>query len=676
VGVCFICTLTPYNDFVVNNTYFTGNFLPVGVVLFLLVFVICVNAPLSRFWPRFAFSPGEMAVIFGMTLVSCALPSSGCMRFVPSQLVGIWYQAGISADYRDLLEKLNLPDWIFPKFTATSAAGRANDPVVQFFWSRAPVEQDTFFNHWRAVPWSAWLRPALAWAVLMSGAYGMMICVAVFVRRQWVENERLPFPLATLYVALLEPPEPGRAFNRLFRSRAFWWTFLGVFALHGINALHVYYPARFPQLPLDFNFNGMMVDPPWKYIDWFVKLGRVQFCIVGIAYFVQSKVLFSIWFCMMLWQIPKIAYGYAAADFPWMGIRDQLLGGLLPYAISILWIGRGQWLLIGRQMFRGPPASGSREPTGRYLPYGPAGWAFLGCIGITMAWLMLAGCSFIGALLIVLMYLLVMTLLMRIVAETGLIFVHFLMPLWRPWSYFVDLFPSTVTLSRMRSFFYSTMMESVLGVAQREAFSVYASTSLRVADHLEYAEERNWRRGIPLVGALLLALIVGYVVSGTSMLYCEYTYSSTIDRSQSAPINGYAMDPAIHATLDPVRDYSRTGHGAPEPHSRLRHFLLGAGITSVLTFLNLRYAGWPIHPLGYLLLFSWTMWLCWFSIFLGWLAKVLILRFGGIHMFRRAQPIFVGLIVGEIGAATFWLVVSLIRVQMGMEYRAINLLPM
>src|SRR5881394_4015998 len=87
LGVAFICGLTPYNDFVVDNTYFTGNFLPIGLVLFFLLFVMLINAPLSRFAPRFSFSAGEMAVALGMTLVSCAIPSSGLMRLLPSQLV-------------------------------------------------------------------------------------------------------------------------------------------------------------------------------------------------------------------------------------------------------------------------------------------------------------------------------------------------------------------------------------------------------------------------------------------------------------------------------------------------------------------------------------------------------------------------------------------------------------
>jgi hypothetical protein len=37
----------------------------------------------------------------------------------------------------------------------------------------------------------------------------------------------------------------------------------------------------------------------------------------------------------------------------------------------------------------------------------------------------------------------------------------------------------------------------------------------------------------------------------------------------------------------------------------------------------------------------------WLPIFVSWLAKVLILRYGGLRGYRRALPFFLGLILGE-----------------------------
>jgi hypothetical protein len=65
----------------------------------------------------------------------------------------------------------------------------------------------------------------------------------------------------------------------------------------------------------------------------------------------------------------------------------------------------------------------------------------------------------------------------------------------------------------------------------------------------------------------------------------------------------------------------------------------------------------------------------WLSIFCGWLAKVVILRYGGTNLYTAAKPFFIGLIVGESAAAGFWLVMSIALSTMGMPYKAINIMP-
>jgi hypothetical protein len=52
IGVVVVCSLTAYNDFVVANTYLVGSALPLGLLLYFLVFILCINAPLHRWWPR------------------------------------------------------------------------------------------------------------------------------------------------------------------------------------------------------------------------------------------------------------------------------------------------------------------------------------------------------------------------------------------------------------------------------------------------------------------------------------------------------------------------------------------------------------------------------------------------------------------------------------------------
>jgi hypothetical protein len=53
----------------------------------------------------------------------------------------------------------------------------------------------------------------------------------------------------------------------------------------------------------------------------------------------------------------------------------------------------------------------------------------------------------------------------------------------------------------------------------------------------------------------------------------------------------------------------------------------------------------------------------------------MLLRVGGVGLFRAAQPFFIGLVLGECGSAGFWLFAALVRLNLGLDYHAIQLLP-
>ena len=89
---------------------------------------------------------------------------------------------------------------------------------------------------------------------------GVVVLIVVLVRRQWVENERLPFPIVQLQLALIEPPRRGRALNPLFRSWGFWIALATVFVLQGLSALHQYYPRHVPEVPLSYDLSGIFAN--------------------------------------------------------------------------------------------------------------------------------------------------------------------------------------------------------------------------------------------------------------------------------------------------------------------------------------------------------------------------------------------------------------------------------
>ena len=672
LGVILICSLTAYNDFVVSNTYIVGNFLPIGLLLFYLMFVLLINAPLLRWLPRHAFSGGELAVAMGMTLISCGLPSSGLMRYLPPQLVGLYYHAGDNSQQQQLLRDLELPDWMFPTFRSDDPALRKFDPVVQNYYGRTPVEGDSFRDHLLAVPWRAWLRPAITWGLFLSCLFGAILCLSVIVRRQWAENERLSFPLASVYAALIEPPPPGRALNDLFHARSFWLAFATVFFLHGLNALHEYAP-KWPIIPLSFNLTDVLTQPPWRYLSADIKQATVYFVVVGLVYFVPTSTAFSIWFFVILFGWTTMLCGVFTSEFTGPMRVDQLYGGMIVFTLALLWIGRAHWALVGRHMLL---RAGPDEPQGRYLPYAAAGWGFVLCLGGMLAWLLLAGMTMPGALVLLAMMMMAFFLIMRIVAETGMIFAQLAVPAQRPWIYLASSLPAHWSVrTSLRSYFLTSMFFAAFTFDLRESLPVFSLHSLRLADLGAYAQERHWRRPMAFFFCLVLALAVGYVVSGASMLYVEYNHAATLDSLGASPINEHATVVAVKSVLDGSERYESPAGGPQDAHNRLEHFAFGAALTGILSALRWRFVAWPLHPIGYLVANSYAAKKVWFSLFIGWAAKLLVLRLGGSRLFRQVRPLFVGLILGEATAAAFWLLVALARLSLGLEYHAIHLLP-
>src|SRR5262249_5612790 len=74
---------------------------------------------------------------------------------------------------------------------------------------------------------------------------------------------------------------------------------------------------------------------------------------------------------------------------------------------------------------------------------------------------------------------------------------------------------------------------------------------------------------------------------------------------------------------------------------------LGAGLAWLFLVLKSRFVWWPFGPIGLAMGSTWAMDHMYFSIFLGWVCKVVLLRAGGLRLFGLALPYFFGLLLGE-----------------------------
>lgn len=87
--------------------------------------------------------------------------------------------------------------------------------------------------------------------------------------------------------------------------------------------------------------------------------------------------------------------------------------------------------------------------------------------------------------------------------------------------------------------------------------------------------------------------------------------------------------------------------------------LLFSGLTvAALSWLRLNFLWWPLHPLGFLMATSWGSLNLWFSLFLGWLCKPIMMPHGGFRGHLQFRPPFMGVILGDVLAALLWIIVG------------------
>ncbi len=97
----------------------------------------------------------------------------------------------------------------------------------------------------------------------------------------------------------------------------------------------------------------------------------------------------------------------------------------------------------------------------------------------------------------------------------------------------------------------------------------------------------------------------------------------------------------------------------PEPMDGVA-IVFGLFFTIILMIMRLRIVGWPFHPVGYAISTSWGMHKVWMPLFIAWLAKRLIIRYGGLKLYRQAIPFFLGLILGDFTSGAIFNIIGVI----------------
>ena len=616
MAIC-ISVGTPYGNMVLRGSYLAIDFSTAGAIFLFFILVFFVHTALGLIHPRLGFTRAELIVVYIMAIVSCSIPTMGLTEYLLPIISGSTYYATPENEWATLIHPY-IPTWLVPQ-----------DPsAVKFFYEGSPKGL--------GIAWSAWLVPMAAWIPMIFAIYFSMICIIVMLRKQWVVRERLAFPLAQAPLAMTAD-EPGKPsiLKPFFKNSLMWAGFLIPFAVGSLRALHNYYNF-IPTVVLETSL------PIFR--NTAVLRIALSFPMVGFSYFVNLDIAFAIWFFNLIARLQEGVFGiigvtsseklYYAGGTPI--VAHEGMGAMIVLVVFGLWSARSHLKDVFRKAFRGDPEI---DDSDEILSYRVAVFGFLGSAFFIGWWLWMAGLAlWVVPLYVAVMYL-VFIAVTRVVAEGGIAAAR------------APLIASDFVTSGLGNTVLGPESLTALGFTFVWAADIRTFVMASCANGLKLAEDQLQRQKRSLFWAIALSIVVSLGASIWAVLYMSYTYGGI-------NLNSWFFGP----TGGPAYPFNYIAGEMNNPHGPdwtgwIATFA-GGGVMAALMLARQQLLWWPLHPLGFAVSsISLTNYIS-FSVFLAWLFKTIILKYGGPTLFHRARPFFLGLILGQFTVAGVWLIID------------------
>ena len=600
-----------YSEYIVHASRMNLSHFPLALLVAFLITVVPLNWGLNLISPRSAFSPSELMAVLAMGLVGATVPASGLTGFFLGVIATPFYYASPENQWAIYMHE-HIPGWIAP-----SAEGSA----MRWFFDGLPPGPH--------MPWEVWVVPLFWWLLFIGVVFFVSLCLAVILRRQWSMHERLVYPLATVAAEISEGSDRWRVLPTFMQNRLFWYGFALSFGLLAWN-MATYFVPNMPAVPIRGRWFSFGRDFPTMHI-------RVNFLTIGFAYFAHPEVLSSIWIFFVVFVIQagilnRVGFSLGPIEDQWSGYDVasswQNFGAFLFLVLGGLWIARKHLAQVLLKAVRGDP---DVDDADEMLSYRVAVFGLLFGIVFILAWLWSAGMELKLSSLWLAGTLVTFIGVARIVAESGLIYVRGPISAQSLGCYVLGadaLSPASLTTL---AFTYTLIANG------RALFMTGLVHAARIGQMLK--ANKRW-----LALAVCLGVLVGTLVSVAVTIHLGYQHGAA--NFQDAPFSGLSRS-IFQDTVKKMKN--------PFPTSWERLGFLGIGLVSMagLTVMRHAFTWWPLHPIGFAISCTYLIRHSVFSIFIAWACKAVILQVGGVGLYRRSKPFFLGLLTGyAMGVAT------------------------
>ena len=612
-----------HSGLIVHATQIGESVPPIPAVATIII-IVAINPFLRLLNPSFALSRAEIIVIYTVVAISISMSSVGMVRYFLPVLTAPFYYATSENEFSFFSQYL--PSWMV-----------VND-------QKAIIGAYEGLGHNVSVPWLAWITPLTFWTFLFISIFWTMLCIVVIFRKQWIDQERLVFPVARFGIELIGndySPNEGLSSSSLTNRRSFfsnpymWVGFSLAFLYNFMNIIHAFYPS-IPGPGTRIDLSHHFTDKPWTAIRPITFQFRPA--VFGLAYLMPLDINFSVWFLYFLLKIESIlasASGYNLPGFPY--VHDQSSGSFLALVVAFCWVAKKHLRNVIVNALSTKVVEDKEEP----LSFRFAFWGFIGGVTFICGWCTLAGMTLTTTLIyfgLIFSFAIVYT---KIRAEAGAPMI-WLFPYGEHKNIMINAFGSAA-FTPNGSYQNLSVWASLTFLSRGyfPSFMAYQLESLKHSDDVKIN-----RRIIPFV--IMLALIIGLAGAYWMHLTTYYEYGANILEGGQGLKGGTRGAALIRHEYNLMKGYQLS---KSEPNL-IRTSAVGFGFifTTLLGFLRRSFLQFPLHPLGFAMVTAYGDPL-WGPFLVAWILKVFITRIGGIGLYRQLTPCFLGITLGHFFTA-------------------------
>jgi len=606
--------LIPVNCYwVVLGESVHGTYTPSGIALFsnaiFIIFILIIfNLAAKKLSIGIKFTQAELLTVYVMLCMATSISGHGFVQILPPLMGHAFQFATPENEWRELFWN-HLPGWL-----------TVNDEKVL----NGYYDGDSEF--WIIDNIKAWLIPILWWSAFIFAFILIMLCINIIVRKQWIENDKLAYPIVQLPLAITKQENS----SSFFRSKILWIGFAIAAGIDIVNGLNWIYPTV-PNIPVKMrDISYLFSEKPWNAIGWTPVSFYPAF--IGLAFFIPLELSFSAWFFYIFYKVQRVIGSIIGLGvLPGFPDNDsQSSGAYLALFVIALW---GTKKHLRNVLF------GKRKDSDEPMRYRTAIIILIVCTIFITLFCLRAEMTFWIIPLFFTIYYAIDIAVTRMRAELGspIHDLHFVGPDQIITDFAGTRRLRTADLGMFSLFwFFNRSHYSDIMPQQLEGFKI---------------AERTGMDNRKLLYSIIIAIAIGIPVTFWVVMHLMYKFGA------SNRVVGHHVGSAWESFN---RLQRWLNHPTYTDWGAVGFAFFGFSFTISLMAIRSRLVWWPFHPTGYAISGSWAMGTIWIPVFISWFSKWAIIKHGGLKTHRKAIPFFIGLILGEFIIGSIWSIIGII----------------